>query len=109
MTLIYVSRSASYVRAQSVYFDDFRILGALPPRWVVDCFFVESLGVSYDTIIDVLARRWVGGAGMPLKDLEGKLIRVRHSSCLILWGFADELIGFIDHTMVFVLNQMNSS
>ncbi|EIM82360.1 Mak10-domain-containing protein [Stereum hirsutum FP-91666 SS1] len=76
-----------YLRSliQSVYFDDFRILGALPPRWAVDCFFVERLGVSYDTIVDVLARRWVGGAGMPLKDLEGKLIRLLTKRIQIAW------------------------
>ncbi|KAI0046941.1 Mak10-domain-containing protein [Auriscalpium vulgare] len=61
--------------AQSCFFDGYRIVGDKLPRWLVDQFFQDTVGIEYQSIWTTVNNRWVGDTP-PLKDIEQKLIRI---------------------------------
>jgi hypothetical protein len=64
----------SLITVKSVFFNNQRILEVYPIGWVVDRFFLETLGLEYKTLCAVTER----AAGLPLFTIERKLSRVRN-------------------------------
>ncbi len=70
---------------QGTFSDRNLVFGEYPTEWLVDHFFEESLGVSYETIRDVLEddiERWA------LKEIEDHIIRVLllFPACSLVWS-----------------------
>ncbi|KAI0668348.1 Mak10-domain-containing protein [Trametes maxima] len=62
---------------QSLFFDRNLVLGAYPPRWLVDRFFQESMGLSYDSILDALERSAPEPQMVSLRDvIERRITRI---------------------------------
>ncbi|PSR70873.1 hypothetical protein PHLCEN_2v13235 [Hermanssonia centrifuga] len=67
---------------QGTFSDRNLVFGEYPTEWLVDHFFEESLGVSYETIRDVLEddiERWA------LKEIEDHIIRVTTNYIKSFW------------------------
>ena len=47
-----------------------------PAEWLVEHFFLETLGVSYDLICDVLVTSWAGDYELYFDDVETQIIKV---------------------------------
>ena len=47
-----------------------------PAEWLVEHFFLETLGVSYDLICDVLVTSWAGDDELYFDDVEAQIIKV---------------------------------
>jgi hypothetical protein len=62
----------SLITVKSVFFNNQRVLEVYPIGWVVDRFFLETLGIEYKTLCAVTER----AAGLPLFTIERKLSRV---------------------------------
>ena len=52
------------------------VLGAYPLRWLVDRFFRESIGLSYDSLVNGVFSSWVGDGNPPLPRFENLIIKV---------------------------------
>ncbi|KAI0648442.1 Mak10-domain-containing protein [Trametes meyenii] len=62
---------------QTLFFDKNLVLGAYPPRWLVDRFFQESIGLSYDSILDALERSMPESQMASLQDvIERRIVKV---------------------------------
>ncbi|KAF9239144.1 Mak10 subunit, NatC N-terminal acetyltransferase-domain-containing protein [Melanogaster broomeanus] len=77
----------AYIRSacQSALFEDGLVLNKYTQKYVVDCFFMETLGVSYDSFIDMLDRRWNGPLSSPLAHLERSITEIDLSYVKALW------------------------
>lgn len=64
----------SLMTIKSVFFNNQRVLEVYPIGWVVDRFFLETLGIEYKTLCAAIER----AAGLPLFTIERKLSRVRN-------------------------------
>jgi hypothetical protein len=47
-----------------------------PLRWLVDRFFLESIGLAYDSVMNTLKNSWVGDAEPPLARFENLIVKV---------------------------------
>ncbi|KAF8835779.1 hypothetical protein BDN67DRAFT_974919 [Paxillus ammoniavirescens] len=76
-----------YIRSarQSALFDDGLVLNKYTQNHVVDCLFMETLGISYESFIDMLDRRWRGPASSPLPHLERSITEVELGYIKALW------------------------
>ena len=45
-------------------------------RWLLDRFFLESIGVSYDSVINDILSAWIGNLIPPLPRFENLIIKV---------------------------------
>lgn len=64
----------SLITVKSVFFNSQRVLEVYPVSWVVDRFFLETLGIEYKALCAATER----AAGLPLFTIERKLSRVRN-------------------------------
>ncbi|KAG9318061.1 hypothetical protein JVU11DRAFT_125 [Chiua virens] len=76
-----------YIRSacQSTLFQDGLVLKKYTPKHVVECFFAENCGLSYDSFIDMLGRRWKGPQVSPLAHLERTIIELELGYTKALW------------------------
>jgi N-alpha-acetyltransferase 35, NatC auxiliary subunit len=65
---------------QTVFHHGNRVLIGFPPSWIVDRFFIESVGVSYERISTMIKDSWVGKDEPPLALFESRIIKVRFIS-----------------------------
>ena len=65
------------VRLQRIFVDNHVVLGAYPEEWIIERFFWETLGVSYESICEILVNSWVGPGALMLQEMESHLIAVR--------------------------------
>jgi hypothetical protein len=61
---------------QSAFFDGTRVLNKYSSGWIVDRFFVETLGLSYDQLVKAVTSRWVGIGPLSFEDMEHRIIQV---------------------------------
>ncbi|KAF9228847.1 Mak10-domain-containing protein [Gyrodon lividus] len=76
-----------YIRSacQSALFEDGLVLNKYTQKYVVDCFFMETLGVSYDSFIDMFGRRWRVPTSPPLAHLERSITELELGYIKALW------------------------
>ena len=60
------------------------MLEQYPPDWLVEHFFLETLGVSYDLICDILITSWAGGDALQFEDVEYHIIKASKSRDVFL-------------------------
>ncbi|KAI0062099.1 Mak10-domain-containing protein [Artomyces pyxidatus] len=60
---------------QSCFFDGHRVLGKMTLDWLVDRFFLESIGVPYHILASAVKTRWPSSSSPPFRDIEQKIIR----------------------------------
>lgn len=53
------------------------MLSKYTQKHIVECFFVENCGISYDSFMDMVRRRWKGPQTSPLAHLERSIVEVR--------------------------------
>ncbi|KAH0830164.1 hypothetical protein J3R83DRAFT_1513 [Lanmaoa asiatica] len=80
-------RRLPYIRSacQSTLFDDGLVLNKYTQKHIVDCFFMESCGVSYDSFVNMVCRRWKGPQVCPLTHLERSIIELELGYIKALW------------------------
>jgi hypothetical protein len=61
---------------QSSFVNGTTVLGAYPLRWLVDRFFRESIGLSYDSLLNDIFSSWAGDGNPPLPRFENLIIKV---------------------------------
>lgn len=66
----------SLTSCQSSFVNGTTVLGTYPLRWLVDRFFLESVGLSYDSIISDISSSWTGDGNPPLPRFENLIIKV---------------------------------
>ncbi|KAF9460883.1 Mak10 subunit, NatC N-terminal acetyltransferase-domain-containing protein [Collybia nuda] len=68
----------AYLRSamQSTFYDGLLILGKHTYVWMVDRFFFESLGVSYDSLVKTIRDYWTGPAPPPISQMERILYKL---------------------------------
>ncbi|KIP07499.1 hypothetical protein PHLGIDRAFT_105599 [Phlebiopsis gigantea 11061_1 CR5-6] len=66
----------SYIRSftQRIFYDNRIVLEEYPEYWLLEQFFWETLGVSYETIGEVLVNNWVGPGELILREINSHLI-----------------------------------
>lgn len=47
-----------------------------PADWLVERFFLETIGVSYEHICDILVTSWAGDDQLHFEDVENYIIKV---------------------------------
>ena len=64
---------------QSLLFDRFRVLRTFQPTWLVDRFFLETLGTPYSSVASIILDCWPesGDGRAPLREIEQQVIGVR--------------------------------
>lgn len=67
---------------QSTFYDGLLILNKYTFTWMVDRFFFESLGVSYDSLVRTIQISWKGPNSPPLGPMERIIYKARPSSAL---------------------------
>ncbi|KAH9057687.1 Mak10-domain-containing protein [Lactarius vividus] len=77
------SQKPPFIRAlfQSAFFANQRVLDAYPLRWLIDRFFVETVGIEYNTFSAVVDR----AGAPPLLNIERKLSRMLLSHIQSAW------------------------
>jgi hypothetical protein len=55
------------------------VLEQYPSDWLVEHFFLETLGVSYELICDILVTSWAGDDALQFEDVEFHIIKVSKS------------------------------
>jgi len=71
---------------QNAFFDNSNVLHVLPRTWIVDRFFIEMLGIPYETLAEVISDRWIGDYQPPFDDLQQDIIqayRFRICECTV--------------------------
>ncbi len=79
---------AAYIRerTQTCFHDGLRVLGHFTPTsWSTNAFLMETLGVSYDSICDMVGRGWTGRSPAPLGHLERQISKVLISTITGCW------------------------
>ena len=61
---------------QNTFYENSTILNTYPRIWIVDRFFIETLGIPYATLAEVIADRWIGDSAPPFDDLEQDIAQV---------------------------------
>ncbi|KIL68496.1 hypothetical protein M378DRAFT_71592 [Amanita muscaria Koide BX008] len=71
-------RQLSYVRSftQRTFYNGVLVLHHFPFKWLVDRFFLESLGVPYESILRKIGQRWNKKEPPPIQNLERILFTV---------------------------------
>ena len=62
---------------QTSFFERNHVLSQHPALWLVDRFFLETLGMSHHLVQYTLQRAWASPGPMNLKEIERNLIKVR--------------------------------
>ncbi|KAG8217116.1 Mak10 subunit, NatC N-terminal acetyltransferase-domain-containing protein, partial [Butyriboletus roseoflavus] len=80
-------RRLPYIRSacQSTLFEDGLVLNKYTQKHIVDCFFMENCGVSYDSFVHMVGRRWKGPQTSPLAHLERSIIELELGYIKALW------------------------
>jgi len=60
-------------------------LSSYTQKHIVDCFFAENCGISYDSFIDIIGRRWKGPPTSPLAHLERSIVELELGYIKALW------------------------
>ncbi|KAI0317487.1 Mak10 subunit, NatC N-terminal acetyltransferase-domain-containing protein [Amylostereum chailletii] len=86
-TLTDSHRRLPYVRSltQSVFYNGFQVFGELQPIWLVDRFFLETLGTEYTLFTTTVHDCWMGNAPPPVRDIEQRLIRLISKDVQSAW------------------------
>jgi len=64
----------------------FHIYDHLPnPAWMVNRFFVETLGITYDYLVYAIKQRWTGTGSPPFANLERSLVKLITPHIKGLW------------------------
>lgn len=81
------TRQLTYVRAlhMASFVSGSTILGLYPLRWLVDRFFLESIGLPYDSLVDCIFSCWVGDGNPPLPRFENLLIKLMKETISSSW------------------------
>ncbi|KAH7890082.1 Mak10 subunit, NatC N-terminal acetyltransferase-domain-containing protein [Phlebopus sp. FC_14] len=81
------NRRLPYTRSacQSALFQDGMVLNKYTQKHVADCFFRETLEISYDSFIDTLGRRWIGSTSVPLPHIERTITEIVLGYIKSLW------------------------
>lgn len=69
---------------QSIFYDGLLVLNKYSLTWLVDRFFFETLGITYDSIAKTIRERWTSTAPLPMKAIEHGLYKARsitHTIC----------------------------
>ena len=64
------------------------VLGDYSDDWIVEQFFWETIGLSYDSISEVIINTWAGPAMLSLQEMESHVVEVL-LVILELWISAD--------------------
>ncbi|KAF8162736.1 Mak10 subunit, NatC N-terminal acetyltransferase-domain-containing protein [Crassisporium funariophilum] len=77
-----------YVRSltQSAFYDGFLILNKHSFGWMINQFFLETIGVDYDSIHAAVLNRWTCSEPAPLKKLERSLYKLITPHMRALWN-----------------------
>ncbi|TFK32597.1 Mak10 subunit, NatC N-terminal acetyltransferase-domain-containing protein [Crucibulum laeve] len=76
-----------YIRSltQSTFYDGLLILNKYTYAWMVDRFFLETLGVTYDTIVKTINERWTGSSVAPLTKIERTMYKLISPHIRSMW------------------------
>lgn len=61
---------------QTAVFDQNKVFGQNPPMWLVDRFFLETVGISYETILQSLILGDNASAHSWIRDIERQIVKV---------------------------------
>ncbi|PPQ65821.1 hypothetical protein CVT24_012048 [Panaeolus cyanescens] len=80
--------AAPYTRsiAQTTFFDGLAILGKHSFGWMINRFFLETIGEDYDAIHSTVTRLWDRGGPTPLKKVEKTLYKLITPHIRSLWN-----------------------
>jgi N-alpha-acetyltransferase 35, NatC auxiliary subunit len=59
-----------------MFIDNHIVLGDYAEDWLVEQFFWETLGVSYDTISEIIINAWAGPRALSLSEMESHVVEV---------------------------------
>ncbi|KAF8548370.1 hypothetical protein OG21DRAFT_1471303 [Imleria badia] len=81
------NRRLPYIRSasQSTLFEDGLVLSKYTQKHIVDSFFMENCGISYDLFMDMIGRRWKGPQTSPLVHLKRSIIELELGYIKALW------------------------
>ncbi|KAI0344977.1 Mak10-domain-containing protein [Trametopsis cervina] len=76
-----------YMRSliQGVFCDKHIVLGRFSTEWLVEHFFLETLGVSYDLLCDILITSWAGGDTLQFEEVESCIVKIASENVKSLW------------------------
>lgn len=60
-----------------MFIDNHIVLGDYSEDWIVDQFFWETLGLSYDAVSELIVNVWAGPGPLSLSDMESHVVEVR--------------------------------
>ncbi|KAF8959765.1 Mak10 subunit, NatC N-terminal acetyltransferase-domain-containing protein [Flammula alnicola] len=77
-----------YLRSmtQTTFYDGFLLLNKYSFEWMINRFFVETIGVNYDSIRAAVVDRWTGGEDPPMKRVERSLYKLITPHFRALWN-----------------------
>lgn len=76
MPFIWVMWRERSHRPQRMFTDNDIVLGDYSEDWIVEQFFWETLGLSYDSISEVVINTWAGPGMLSLQEMESHVIEV---------------------------------
>ncbi|KAL4265808.1 MAK10 family protein [Pleurotus pulmonarius] len=68
----------AYLRSTSqlTFYDGLLVLHNFMPSWVVERFFLETMGIRYNVLSQAIRERWKGGDGPPFAEMERHFTKV---------------------------------
>ncbi|EKM56096.1 uncharacterized protein PHACADRAFT_122281 [Phanerochaete carnosa HHB-10118-sp] len=68
----------SYLRSltQHIFIDNHIVLGDYDEEWLIERFFWETTGTSYESICEVLINSWTGPGALALQEMESHIMEV---------------------------------
>ncbi|KAI0085943.1 Mak10 subunit, NatC N-terminal acetyltransferase-domain-containing protein [Irpex rosettiformis] len=77
----------AYTRSlmQGAFYEKRIVMGQYPAEWLVQQYFLETLGVSYDYICDILVTSWAGRDELALEDVERHIIKITSQNVQSFW------------------------
>ncbi|KAH7928162.1 Mak10-domain-containing protein [Leucogyrophana mollusca] len=81
------NRELPYIRSstQSAFYDGTLILDRYPFKHILNCFFIETIDISYDAIAAELTSRWTSSESLPLAQIERGLTQLMIAHVKALW------------------------
>ncbi|GJE88083.1 Mak10 domain-containing protein [Phanerochaete sordida] len=70
---------------QHVFIDNHIVLGDYGEDWLVEQFFWETIGVSYESICEILINSWAGPGALALQEMESHIIETVSAYIRSFW------------------------
>ncbi|KAH9939576.1 Mak10-domain-containing protein [Amylocystis lapponica] len=85
---------------QSAIFDTSTVFGRHPTAWLIDRFFVETLGITYATVIRAVERSAEGTALPSMKDIERRLTKLTIYHAKSYWANPSRRRRYLMHSIL---------